>query len=92
MSPTSSFEIEYPVTAYFEVEEEQLQITLYEDGSVFGKADDETFYGGWRIIEETNSKIAYKFGGKGGLGDLVLFSDHNAIFDPESENIPGYWR
>ena len=96
VSPTSSFEIEYPVTAYFGAVQATAQVTLYEDGTAFGKiADEAIFYGEWEIMEKTTSKIEYRFRfnfttGPTGSGTMyfALFSDHAAILD---HKIPGYW-
>ncbi len=96
VSPTSSFEIEYPVTAYFETSSGSFQVTLYEDGTTFGKIADEAIYGEWGIEEKTISKIEYLFGFKDATGSgamyIVLFSNYDAILDPGADNIPGYWR
>jgi len=98
VSPTSSFEIEYPVTAYFGTVQGTSQVTLYEDGTAFGKMEvlaDEAlaaffYYGEWEIMEKTTSKIEYRLklnfttGGPTGSGTMhfALFSDHAAVVDP----------
>ena len=97
VSPTSSFEIEYPVTAYFGV----VQVTLYEDGTAFGSADEAIWCGEWEIMEKTTSKIEYRFGFNYSTADrtgtgaayFALFSDHAAIWDPgfKGHEISGYW-
>ena len=103
VSPTSSFEIEYPVTAYFASASGTAQVTLYEDGTAFGKMEvlaDEAlapffYYGEWEIMEKTTSKIEYRFRfnfttGPTGSNTMyfALRSDHAATLDHE---ISGYW-
>ena len=95
VSPTSSFEIEYPVTAYSGgVGGRTAQVTLYEDGTAFGRlvvveneAASAIFYGEWEIIEKTTSKIGYRLqfnfttGGPTGSNTMyfALSSDHAVI-------------
>ena len=93
-SPASSsdFEIKYPLITFFESGH---IVSLYEDGSAFTKIPDEgTFYGEWVIEEKTSSKIKYRTGDRtwSRTVHFVLFSNYDAIFDPEGGNILGYWR
>lgn len=95
---TSSFEIEYPVTACFETELGSVQITLYVDGSAFAIIPGEgNFHGEWEIKKKTNSKIEYLFGFESASHSnalhFVLFSNNDAILEPGflADNIPGYW-
>ena len=94
---TSSFEIEYPVTASFTHDIGNIQITLYKDGSGFFETPTENFYGHWEVKERTTSKIKYRFEFKepsGGTGSayFALYSNHDAIWDPGWDNTPGNWR
>lgn len=89
---TSDFEIKYPLIAFFESGH---IVSLYEDGSAYTKIPDEgTFYGEWVIEEKTSSKIKYRTGDRtwSRTVHFALFSNYDAIFDPEGENISGYWR
>ena len=101
VSPTSSFEIEYPVTAYFwAAQGAAAQVTLYEDGTAFTKHTLEgveaTGYGEWEIMEKTTSLIAYRFEFNysttdftgSGVMYFALFSNHSAIVPHEAA---GYW-
>ena len=97
-TPSSSFEIEYPVTAYFETEFGSGRVTLYEDGSASGKASDiGNFYGEWTIEGTTKLQIEYRvgiiYGDGSGAMYFALCSNHVAILDPGPHpTTVGYWK
>lgn len=102
--PQTSFKIEYPVTAYFEDEDDSYQITLYEDGTALVSIDgDAQGKGEWEIREKTSSRKKYGFNGAEDY--LELYSNHDALLyaegtSPHEEGAPsvagfmikGYWR
>ena len=86
-------EIEYPVTAYFALGDDSVQITLNEEGSAFYKENEKGDYGNWKITGSTSTRIEYWVGvPRKWECEIWLFSNHGAIFDPGQEDIPGYWR
>ena len=88
----SDFEIKYPIIAFFESGH---IVSLYEDGTAYTRIPDEgTFYGEWVEEEKTSLKIKYRTGDMtwSRTVHFALFSNYDAIFDPEGGNILGYWR
>ena len=94
-------EIEYPITVYFETEEDgkvsKVTHKLYRDGTrivAYSGYPEETFYGAWEAAYKTESKIMYAFTDGDGVitSEVILFRDHRAIFEPGDYNLPGYWK
>jgi len=101
--PQTSFKIEYPVTAYFEDEDDSYQITLYEDGTLLASIDGDAQKGEWEIREKTSSRKKYEL--YGAEVYLELYSNHDALIyaegtSPHEEGAPreagvmikGYWK
>ncbi|CAD6490824.1 MAG: hypothetical protein EMLJLAPB_00025 [Candidatus Argoarchaeum ethanivorans] len=92
VSPASSFEIEYPITAYFVIRGGHFQITFYEDGSALSKEKHGEFDMAWRIKEKTTSRYRLKIGTADSDPDVIILSNHDAILDLGDDNIRGYWK
>ena len=95
VSPTSSFEVEYPIIVCFDSGDVPTQIRLYEDNTAIIKYlhFDEPSYVKWKIKQKTVSKIRYLIGNeKCYFMDFTIFSNHDAILEAGTGNVLGHWR